>query len=88
VASDTRALSDIIGDGEDGLLVAPDDAPALAGALRCLRDDPELLGRLRTGARARAAELRAADPAGAWLAAVARQDGGAGATTPEQTADD
>jgi glycosyltransferase involved in cell wall biosynthesis len=43
VASDLPAIAEVIHDGENGLLVPPGDASALADALRRLRDD-SLLG--------------------------------------------
>lgn len=52
VASDLPSTAEIVRDGQNGLLVPPGDAPALAGALRRLRDDPALASRLA----ARAAE--------------------------------
>lgn len=41
VASAVQGLKEIVTPGETGLLVPPDDAPALAGAIRTLLDDPE-----------------------------------------------
>lgn len=40
VASAAGGIVDVVRDGRNGLLVPPGDAPALAGALRALRDDP------------------------------------------------
>lgn len=40
VVSRTQGLAEIVHDGETGLLVPPDDPPALAGALAELLDDP------------------------------------------------
>jgi glycosyltransferase involved in cell wall biosynthesis len=54
VASDVGSVADAVVDGETGLLVPPDDAEALAAALRRLRDDPELRGELGRRARAKA----------------------------------
>ena len=42
VASNIRPLSDIIDDGETGLLVPPSDPAALAGALNTLLSDASL----------------------------------------------
>jgi len=56
VASDVGSVADAVVDGETGLLVRPDDAEALAAALRRLRDDPAL--RRELGRRARAKALR------------------------------
>ncbi len=67
VATDVRAISETLCDGENGLLVPPDDLDALVNALRKLALDPSLRAHLRTGA---AATGRRAAAAG--VAAVAR----------------
>jgi glycosyltransferase involved in cell wall biosynthesis len=46
VATDLPSTREIIRDGENGLLAPPSDPPALAAALRRLRDDPALADRL------------------------------------------
>jgi glycosyltransferase involved in cell wall biosynthesis len=51
VVSDVRSLAEAVEDGRNGLVVAPGDDVALANALRRLRDDRQLLARLREGAR-------------------------------------
>jgi glycosyltransferase involved in cell wall biosynthesis len=51
VVSDVRALGEFVRDGENGLIVPPGDAEALADALRRLRDDRRLRARLAAGAR-------------------------------------
>jgi glycosyltransferase involved in cell wall biosynthesis len=51
VASAHGGLPEIVRDGETGVLVAPGDAVALAGALAALRDDPERRERLGAAAR-------------------------------------
>ena len=54
VATTGGALPEVVGaDGETGLLVAPDDAEALAGAIRRVLDDPALAARLGEGGRRR-----------------------------------
>lgn len=53
VSTTMPGVSEAITDGESGLLVAPDDPAALAGALTRLLAEPEL--RLRLGAQARRA---------------------------------
>jgi glycosyltransferase involved in cell wall biosynthesis len=55
-ATDVGSVSEAIADGETGLLVPPDDAPALARALRSLLDDPARAAALGEAARARAVE--------------------------------
>lgn len=55
VATRVGAMPEVIADGESGLLVPPEDVPALAGAVARLLRDPALAARL--GARA-AAEAR------------------------------
>lgn len=56
VATTVGSVSEAVEHGETGLLVAPDDPGALAGALRRLRDDPAL--RLRMGTRGQAVAAR------------------------------
>ena len=51
VASAHGGLPEIVRDGETGVLVAPGDVGALAGALAALRDDPERRERLGAAAR-------------------------------------
>jgi len=57
LAADVGGVSEALGQAPDGrapgLLVAPDDPAALAGALRGWLDDPELRHRLRVAARQR-----------------------------------
>jgi glycosyltransferase involved in cell wall biosynthesis len=50
------AVPELIGDGEHGLLVPPNDEGALAGAIGRLLDDPGLARRLGRQARARVQE--------------------------------
>jgi glycosyltransferase involved in cell wall biosynthesis len=51
IASDVGGLADIVRDHQNGLLVPPRDAYALASAIRKLVDDPGLSASLRAGAR-------------------------------------
>ncbi len=55
VATDVGGMREAVVSGETGLLVPPDDAPALAAAIRRLLEDEQL--RERLGARARDAWL-------------------------------
>ncbi|RZS87399.1 glycosyltransferase involved in cell wall biosynthesis [Motilibacter rhizosphaerae] len=57
VATAAGGPAEIITSERDGLLVAPDDAVALAAALTRLLDDPGLRTRLGSAARARAADF-------------------------------
>lgn len=59
VATRVGSFVDDVRDGVDGLLVPPDDAEALAAALRSLAH-PDCWQRLREGARRRAGEVAAA----------------------------
>jgi glycosyltransferase involved in cell wall biosynthesis len=54
VASRIGGIPEVVVDGETGLLVPPDDPPALAGALLTLLRDPALRRRLGAAARERA----------------------------------
>ena len=56
VASNAASLPEIVEDGEQGLLVSPNDPGAIGSALRRLRDDPALWARLAAAARPRVAE--------------------------------
>ena len=60
IASAVQGLREIITHGENGLLVPPDDAPALAGAVTSLLEDRELA--LRLGSEGRASALRRFSP--------------------------
>jgi len=55
VASDIGGLRDIVRDGETGLLVPPDDRPALGAAIQRLSTEAELRDRLGAAAKERAA---------------------------------
>jgi glycosyltransferase involved in cell wall biosynthesis len=56
VATDIRGCRQVVDDGVTGVLVAVDDATALADALRALGDDPARRARLGAAARARAVD--------------------------------
>ena len=62
VASRAGGLAEIVRDGEDGLLVAPEDPVALAGAVTRVLGDAALRGRLGAAARARVLSSFAARP--------------------------
>ena len=49
-----RGPSDIVTDGEDGLLVPPQDVPAMTAALEALIEDPERRARMAEAARSTA----------------------------------
>ncbi len=54
VASDIGGISEIVRDGQEGLLVPAEDAPALVAALDTLVGDPEAREQLAAGAERRA----------------------------------
>lgn len=56
VASDSGGISDVVEDGVGGLLVAPGDVDALAGAIRRLSGDRQLAARLAAQGRERVLE--------------------------------
>lgn len=57
VVSDIGGLSEVVVDGETGLLVPPGDAGALSAAMQRLLVEPELRERLGSAARERAAKF-------------------------------
>ena len=57
VASNVGGFPDMIVDGQSGMLVPPNDAPALTRALVTILTDGELRERMATGARRRAEEF-------------------------------
>jgi glycosyltransferase involved in cell wall biosynthesis len=57
IATDVGGVSEVVRDGENGLLVAPGDPQPLAEAIRRFFGDEALRERLRAGARATAEEL-------------------------------
>jgi glycosyltransferase involved in cell wall biosynthesis len=60
IASKIGGLSDTVADGETGLLVPPDDATALAEALRRLLADRDLREQMGQAGRKRSENFRAA----------------------------
>jgi glycosyltransferase involved in cell wall biosynthesis len=58
IASRIAGLADIIGEGENGLLVPPGDAEALSKAIQRLVDDPLLREQMGRGALRRAQDFR------------------------------
>lgn len=51
IAANLGGMAEVVRDGVDGLLFAPDDADSLAQSLRRIVDDPGLLPHLRAGIR-------------------------------------
>ena len=54
IATRVGGVAEVVADGETGILVAPEDAPALANAVMQLLDDPDLMSRMGDAARQRA----------------------------------
>jgi starch synthase len=61
VAADSGGLPDVVQDGRTGVLVPPDDVPALAAALTRVLGDPVLAGALGDAGRSAALERFAPD---------------------------
>jgi glycosyltransferase involved in cell wall biosynthesis len=83
IATDVVGISELVRDGENGVLVPPDDPEALAEALLRLRRDPQLAERLGSEAR-RTIERdhlpeRTSGELRRWLLACADRDPRAGA---------
>jgi phosphatidylinositol alpha-mannosyltransferase len=57
VASDIPGYREVVRDGVDGLLVAPNDPGALASALRSVLSEPGVAARLSAAGRERASEF-------------------------------
>jgi glycosyltransferase involved in cell wall biosynthesis len=51
IASAAGGIVDIVRDGRNGFLVPPGDAPALAGAIARMMDDPQAAGRMGVNGR-------------------------------------
>jgi glycosyltransferase involved in cell wall biosynthesis len=56
VTTDMPGCRHVVRDGENGLLVPPKDAPALAAAMKRLVEDPDLRHRMGTAGRVRATQ--------------------------------
>jgi len=69
IAARAGALAEVVADGEDGLLVAPEDPAALAAAIRALLLDAAERRRLGASARARVLSSFAAPTVAARMAA-------------------
>ncbi|MDE2225148.1 MAG: glycosyltransferase family 4 protein [Xanthomonadaceae bacterium] len=57
ITTDMPGCREVVTDGEDGLLIQPRDAEALASAIARLLDSPELAARLGNAARAKALDV-------------------------------
>jgi glycosyltransferase involved in cell wall biosynthesis len=57
ITTDMPGCREVVTDGEDGLLIRPRDAEALASAIARLLDSPELAARLGHAARAKALDV-------------------------------
>jgi len=80
VSTDVGGVGDVVTDGETGLLVPPNDAPALAAALERVLDDPDLAARLAAAGKRYTDEhcsVRAmvSDYLSAYTDAIARRTG-------------
>ncbi len=71
VATRVGGLPEIVEDGKSGLLVPPNDPPALAEAVAGLLTNPDLLRRLQIGARRRAERFSRDQRAKQFLALLA-----------------
>ncbi|MEO5721953.1 MAG: glycosyltransferase, partial [Chthoniobacterales bacterium] len=52
----TREAGDVVRDGVEGIIVPPGEVDRLAEAIRHLHDNPEIVARMSTAARARVVE--------------------------------
>lgn len=84
IATNWRAVPELVVDGENGLVVEPRDAEGLSGAMQRLAVDDALLERLRAGALATGERFRAArwEPKIVeWLHELAGTEGPGGSET-------
>ena len=88
IATDVGGLADLVTHGASALLVADDDALAMAVAVRRLLGDPDLARRLSAGGRAMADESAWTEVAPQWLElcgrVIAAHAGGSGGDGREQ----
>jgi glycosyltransferase involved in cell wall biosynthesis len=75
VATDVSGTSQVVIDGESGLLVPPGDAEALAEAMNRLLSDPALASRMAVSGRERVSASFAASAQAEHLAALFRRSG-------------
>lgn len=59
IASRIGGLTDIVVDGQTGLLVSPGDLQELQGAIQCLLDHPERRAEMAMSAKQRVEEFQA-----------------------------
>ena len=74
IATDGGGVTEVVRDGENGLLVAPGDPEALAARSSGSSADDELRERLRAGARAPRSSVRTASAIYGELEAMLRRD--------------
>lgn len=72
VATRVDGVTDVIRDGEDGLLARPNDAADLARTIKLLADDEGLYGRLRRNAHRKQQSQFSADSMAAQVAVIYR----------------
>jgi glycosyltransferase involved in cell wall biosynthesis len=75
VATDLVGIPEVVRHGETGLLVPPDDPPALAAAITQLVRDPALARGLAAGGRALVAERFNPDRSARLLRALFEESG-------------
>jgi glycosyltransferase involved in cell wall biosynthesis len=85
IGSDVGAIPDLVRHGENGILVRPGDADAIARAVRELGDDPARRAEIATRNRARAESMLSWDTAAdSYLALYAELMAGARAAVPRR----